>query len=469
MKIYERGSSKRVLGLLATLLILVAVYVSVSTRPQPVFIPAQADPQTLYHTAWEVVGQNFYDQQKLDDWKSWEHKYDGQLSTEEDAEKAVNEMLKSLDDPFTFLLGAKSAAAEASQRQGSFVGIGITLAPKLNGKGEPELDASGKVLVASGDDGYPLINDVIPGGPAAKAGLKGGDRIITVFEEKDSVLSPVDTEVMSIETLSSKLRGPRGSTVMLTVGRQGQTFNVALVRSAVQVPTVTYKMLDGNLGYIRIVHFGADNMVPQLVEAVRALCQAPLPARGLIVDLRGNPGGQVNNAIMGAAVFLERGHVTSQKTRSEGKLSESEISITPDKLVVVGMQGTKSQLFTYPRQVRQQTKLPVVILVNEHSASASEMFSGALQDNGRAVVVGVKTWGKGIGQSLIPMPNGTILHITAFRYYTPKMRWVGDATGGLFSNGIIPDVVVPADSKVDGDNQLKAAQERLEVLISTGR
>src|SRR4030095_442603 len=133
------------------------------------------------------------------------------------------------------------------------------------------------------------------------------------------------------------------------------------------------------------------------------------------------------------------------------------------------MQGTKSQLVTQQRQVRQQTKLPVVILVNEPGASASEMFSGALQDNGRAVVVGVKTWGKGIGQSLIPMPNGTILHITAFRYYTPKMRWVGDAAGGLFSNGIIPDVAVPADPKVDGDNQLKAAQQRLEVLISTGR
>jgi carboxyl-terminal processing protease len=270
---------------------------------------------------------------------------------------------------------------------------------------------------------------------------------------------------MNIETLTGKIRGPKGSTVMLTIARDGQTLNVALVRTPVEVPSVTHKMLDGNVGYIRIIHFGADNMVPQLVGAVKALKDA----RGIIIDLRNNPGGQVNNAILGAAVFLERGHVTTQKIRSQGKLSEAQISLTPDKLVVTGMEGTDSELSVVPRQVRQQTKLPVIILVNEHSASASEMFSGALQDNGRAVVVGVKTWGKGIGQILIPMPNGTILHITAFRYYTPKMRWVGDATGGLFSNGIIPDVVVAADPKVDGDNQLQAAQERLEVLISTGR
>lgn len=465
MKLYEQGSLKRVLGLLATLLILVAVYVSVSSRPQPVFIPAQADPQTTYHLVWQVVGQNFYDQHKLKDWQSWEHKYDGKLGTQEDAEKAIGEMLKSLDDPFTYFLGAKATTAEGSQRQGSFVGIGIQLAPKLDTNGEPVLDAQGKVLTASGDDGYPLINGVLPGGPASKVGLKAGDKIVTVFTEKDGVLTPVDTKGMNIEELSVKIRGPKGSTVMLTIARDGQTVNMALVRAPVEVASVTHKMLDGNLGYIRIIHFGADNMVPQLVAAVKALKDA----RGIIVDLRGNPGGQVNNAVNGAAVFLERGHVTSQKIRSEGRLSEAQISLTPDKLVVTGMQGTDSELSVYPRQVRQQTKLPVVILVNEHSASASEMFSGALQDNGRAVVVGVKTVGKGIGQTLIPMPNGTILHITAFRYYTPKMRWVGDATGGLFSNGIIPDVVVPYDDKVEGDNQLKAAQERLETLISSGR
>src|SRR5262249_36083060 len=290
MKIYERGSSKRVFGLLAVLLILVAVYVSVSNRPQPVHIPALADPQTMYHTAWEVVAQNFYDQQKLDDWKSWEHKYDGKLSTEADAENAINEMLKSLDDPFTFLLGATSVEAETGQRRGSFVGIGITLAPKVV-DGKPVLDASGKVLAATSDDGYPLVNGVIPGGPAARAGLKGGDRIVTVSAEKDGVLTPVDTRGMALEVLSNSIRGPQGTSVMLTIRRDGQTpFNVAMVRTAVSVPTVTYKMLDGNLGYIQISNFGADNMVPQLIEAVKALKEA----RGLIVDLRNNPGGQVN-------------------------------------------------------------------------------------------------------------------------------------------------------------------------------
>ncbi|HEY9871449.1 MAG TPA: S41 family peptidase [Candidatus Obscuribacterales bacterium] len=462
MKLYERGSLKRVLGLLAALLILVLFYMG---RPEPLIIPAQTDPQTLYHTAWRVVGETFYDRGKLEDWQSWEHRYDGKLHSQQDAEKAIDEMLKSLDDPFTYFLGARATAAEIDQRRGSFVGIGITLGVKLDTQGQPVTDASGQVFPAVSADGYPLVKGVIEGGPAADAGLKAGDEIVAVFEVQSGKLVPLDTRAMTLATLTGKIRGPAGSSVQLIVRREGKAINLTIVRAAVQIRSLTYKRLEGNLGYIKIEHFGADNMVPQLVEAVRALKDA----RGLVVDLRNNPGGQVPNAIWGAAVFLERGHVTTMKSRESGRLVESQISLTPDKLVVVGLEGTESELMKARRDVRQQTKLPLVILVNEHSASASEMFAGALQDNGRAVVVGVKTFGKGIGQSLLPMPNGTTLHVTTLRYYTPKMRWVGDASGGLFSNGIIPDVVVPADKAADGDNQLRAAQERLETLISTGR
>lgn len=350
MKLYEAGSWKRLLGLSALFMILLWLLVN---SPQPTVIPESSDAETLYHVTWQVTSEHFYNQEKLQGWSDWEHKFDGQLKTQQDAEAAVNQMLGSLGDRFTVLLSPNGTATEAAGRKG--------------------------------------------------------------------------------------------------------------VGSTKPMPVVSFGRLPNSVGYIKIVSFETDNMVRELVAAVQAL----KTCRGLVIDLRGNPGGQVNNAIWAAAAFLERGHVTTTRTRMGGRLVEKQFSLTPEKLVVASLVGERPTLDTQDRLVRQESRQPLVVLVNEASVSGAEMFAGALQDNGRALVVGMKTFGKGIGQNLIPMPNGTMLIITSLRYYTPKMRWVGDASGGLFSNGIMPDVVVAAD-KTAGchDNQLTVAVESLAKLIA---
>lgn len=459
MKLFARTNGARLLLLVSVLAILIAFWRSLPDRP---VVPAQADPETTYHVVWQAVGETFYDTQKLSEWQTWEHKYDGQLKTHEDAYRAIDEMLKSLDDRFTYFVRPQAAGEEAQARSGSFVGIGVILTPVAVKDGKVHVGPKHELMPASDADNYPLITDVIEGGPAAAAGIKAGDAVVSVTDVSSG--KTVDARTLTLSGLSAAIKGQSGSEVKLVLRRSGQAVEVVVKRGPVQILSVTHKRLPGNIGYIRIAHFGADNMIPQLIRAVDALKDT----RGLVIDLRNNPGGLVPNAINGAAVFLEKGKLVTTRNREAGRIVEVEYALTADRLVIAALSGQESDLATMPRPVGQRTRLPLVILVNEHSASASEMFAGALQDNGRAVVVGVKTVGKGIGQSVLPMPNGTLLHVTSLRYYTPDMHWVGDAAGGHFARGIIPDLTVQAD-KFAGDVQLRAAVKELESMAPAGK
>lgn len=452
MKFYEPGSAKRIVALVAIVFVLSLYLMSL---PRPTYIPDEADPQTLYHTVWQVVSETFYDKSKLQDWGAWEHRYDGKLKTPADAEKAIDEMLASLDDRFTYFLDPQSKADDENRRQGEFVGVGIGFRLGRAGDGKLMIASDGNVMPGVGTSGLPLIQDVVAGSPAAYAGIKVGDEIEAV--------NGVSVRGRSMQALISMMRGPKGTEVTIAIRRNSVALVVVITRDVIRERLVADKMLANDIGYIKLKSFGPDNIVNELIAAVKRLSTA----KGLILDLRDNPGGQVVNAIKAAAVFLDRGVVVVTKTREDGRVVESEYALSQDELVIATMKAKDDVLLVrVKRPVDQQTNVPMIVLVNGNSASASEMLAGALQDNRRAIVVGEKSFGKGIGQSLIAMPNGTVLHVTAMRYYTPSMRWVGDGTGvGLFAMGIIPDVPVASRGSLILDLQLEAGQRELLKMI----
>src|SRR5262249_23596 len=202
-------------------------------------------------------------------------------------------------------------------------------------------------------------------------------------------------------------------------------------------------------------------------------------SKALIIDVRGNPGGFVNNAINIASLFIEQGTVVTIRSRIPGdpkspQYETETLKLTANALVTETTDSRQPGVTSRSSGERQPNMVgdrPVVILVNGNSASASEMFTGAVKDNGRATVVGTRTFGKGIGQSSLRMPNGTQLHITSLRYFTPNGTWLGDG-GNTQSHGIEPDVVVESAKNLefgeDSDNQLKQAIEILNLKIGGG-
>jgi Periplasmic protease len=201
---------------------------------------------------------------------------------------------------------------------------------------------------------------------------------------------------------------------------------------------------------------------------MKAAIQSLSGSEKLVIDLRGNPGGRVDICIDLVSLFLKEGTVVSIRNRVpyKGYTKTSHVLTTGAMVEEELDEATGAVTQTMgAREMNVAGDKPVVILVNGHSASASEMFTGALKDNGRAVVVGEQTFGKGIGQMIIPFPNGTMLGVTTLRYFTPNGTWLGD--GSSQHHGITPDHVVKQETKVlrpgsDTDNQLKFALELLK-------
>ena len=306
-------------------------------------------------------------------------------------QSAVRGLLLDLDPHSAYLV--KDDAAEFEERtQGAYDGVGVELM---------ELpDRSFKVIAP------------IDGTPAARAGIKPGD-VITAIDGKrldaDSDLG------------SGPLRGKPGTTVVLTILRDGvaKPFDVSLVRETIRVASVRSRLLEPGYGYVRVASFQADTAA-DFSRALDGLQQGG-PLRGLVIDLRSNPGGVLTAAVQIADELLDKGGIVS--TRGRIPISDAEFNATPgDRLAGA----------------------PVVVLVDAGSASASEVLAGALRDNGRARVVGSRTFGKGSVQSLLPLDNGDSVKLTTARYYTPSGK-------SIQALGIVPDVVLhPAEDSANG-------------------
>jgi carboxyl-terminal processing protease len=412
-----------------------------------------ATPEQLYHRTWNTVQERIYDPAVLKDWPQWEHKYDGKLKTDEDAYKAINEMVGSIGDRYTYFMDPKAIAAENDRSLGRFVGVGMVFGVKVDAHDQPVKAADGKPLPEGDTNGYPIVKRVIDGGSAKSSGLQVGDAI-TAVNGKDS-------RSQSLDQLIAQIKGDENTTVVLDVLKtDGSTQKLTLARKQINVPAVSTKHLPNDIGYLRLEGFDQLDATDEFKKGLEDLkdCKA------IIIDLRGNPGGFVHNAINISSLFIEQGTVLSIRERIPGDGYETTTyKLTPTSMireVTASDQPTLVKSATLPREKNMIGDRPVVVLVDGNSASASEMTTGALKDNKVVTVVGTKTFGKGIGQATAWLPNGTQLHVTSLRYYTPNGTWLGDG-GNTVNQGIDPDITVPADKNLEfgssNDNQLRKA------------
>lgn len=288
-------------------------------------------------------------------------------------DKAIPTILSELD-PHSVYISAKDAQAAADDLNGSFSGVGIEFVIRQD---------------------TIRVQNVIKNGPAEKAGIIAGDKIVYVDGKKF-----VGKQVTNDEAMR-RLKGPAGSKVKIGVQRYGKKGIVSFTVTRAEIPTKTITatyMLDDNTGYIKVKNFG-EKTYPELLVALANLQQQGF--KNLVIDLRDNPGGYLQSAVQMANEFL------------------------PAKRLIVYTQGRKSPRHNYMSDGHgAYQNIPLVVLINEGSASASEIFTGAMQDNDRATVIGRRSFGKGLVQQQIPFSDGSLIRLTIARYYTPSGRCI---------------------------------------------
>jgi len=254
------------------------------------------------------------------------------------------------------------------------------------------------------EDGYVKIISPIDGSPAAEAGLQSGDMILK--------LGNVPVKGMTLNEAIDIMRGPKGSKIKLSIGRPGesQPFEVTLVRNTIKVASVRHSWLEPGFGYIRVAQF--QNSTGADVRKALEKLMAEQTLKGLVLDLRNNPGGILRASVDVAGLFLDGGNVVY----TEGRLENSDTSFDADPLDITN-------------------GVPLVVLINQGSASASEIVAGALQDRSRAVLMGTRTFGKGSVQTVLPLSDSRAIKLTTALYFTPNGR-------SIQAEGIIPDIVV---------------------------
>jgi len=296
---------------------------------------------------------------------------------------AVRGMLRSLD-PHSSFMDPESYREMQVETSGSFGGLGIEITMR--------------------DD---LLTVVAPieGTPAWRAGMQPGDRILKI--------DGLATKDMTLPDAVKKMRGPKGTKVTITVGREGtkEPFDVPLTREVIQVQSVKAQELEPGIGYIRLRQF-QERSAQDVVASVEKFEKSG-QLGGIILDLRNNPGGLLSAAVEVSEEFLGDGKLV---VYTEGRVRNQNMRFTAHAKKAV-------------------TDVPLVVLVNQGSASASEIVAGAIQDHGRGVVLGQQTFGKGSVQTIIPLADGSGLRLTTARYFTPKGR-------SIHGKGIAPDIVI---------------------------
>jgi carboxyl-terminal processing protease len=320
---------------------------------------------------------------------------------------AINGMLSSLDPHSAFLTPDLYKDLQMDT-QGKFGGLGIEITVR-----------NGLLTVVS------PIEDT----PAYKAGVKAGDQIIKIEEEF--------TKDMTLIDAVKKMRGVKGTKVTISIKREGiaELLNFNLVRDVIRVQSVRSRQLEEGYGYIRLAQF-QERSDRDVQKALEKLKEEKGGLKGLVLDLRNNPGGLLTQAVRVSDLFLESGMIVY----TEGRLENQKQKYFAHK------EGTWSNF-------------PIVVLVNGGSASASEIVAGALQDQKRAVILGTKTFGKGSVQTILPLDDNSALRLTTARYFTPKGR-------SIQATGIVPDIVienpiVPIETKADEKSRPSLREENL--------
>jgi carboxyl-terminal processing protease len=348
-------------------------------------LPAQLDYDTV-NTVYQSLKDN----------------YDGKLTEQQLVNGLKHGLAQAANDPYTVYFTPKEATDFNNELNNAFSGIGAQLG----------VDSKGNIQIIA----------PIAGTPADKAGLKAQDLISTV--------NGTSTVGMSIEQAVTKIRGQAGTKVTLGVIRGAQALTFTITRQNITVPSVTTKILPGNIGYMSISTFADDtnNLAAAAADRFKAA-----GVKGIILDLRDDPGGLLDAAIHVSSLWVEPGQLVLQEKRGT-EVVQSYQALGSDQL----------------------HSIPTVVLINGGSASASEITAGALHDNHDAYIIGTKSYGKGVVQQLINFGDGSQLKVTVASWYRPNGQ-------NINHKGITPDKIVkePADATADNDPQLQAAEAYL--------
>jgi len=362
----------------------------VGNKPEEEKYP-DVPPKKLYDRVWTIIQNDYVDKTyNYQNWEIWRHRYDDYLKTREDSYKAIETMIASLGDRYTRFLDRKAFEEEKESIEAELTGVGIQIG----------LDQEGRVVIIA----------PIEGTPGANADLRPNDLILEIDGK--------NTSGLSIEQAAKMIRGPVGTDVTLTVERDKEKFKKTITRAVIPIraiPDGQVLTIFGDIGYIRLSTFISKDTVQELLDALEKLDTS---AKGFIIDLRNNPGGLLNNAMVISDMFLDGG-------------------------IIVSTVNKNGYVTSFGSRLIDSTDKPVVLLVNSNSASASEIFAGALRDNGRADIVGSKTFGKGLVQAINKLGDGSGVNVTIAKYLTPNKTDIN-------KKGIEPDYKVDLD-KVDYD------------------
>ncbi len=320
-------------------------------------------------------------------------------------EGAVKGMVESLGDPYSSWIDSAEHERREMIQQGRLGGLGVRIATR---------------------DAFPTILHVLEGTPAEKAGLKAGDRI--------SVVDGRSTKETSLEEVANRLRGKVGTRVKLTIQREEKPLEFTLTRAIIREFTIKKEKLDEEVGYLHIVDFQSGNTAKNVKEALHEFRQEKIVA--LILDLRDNGGGLLTQAVEVTDEFLNSGKIVS----------------------VEGRDPAGSQVY-HAQAGEALPDIPLAVLINEGSASASEIVAGAIKDHGRGLLVGTDSFGKGTVQETFPLPNGGAVTMTIARYYLPSGETIKET-------GIVPDITVEAFQPTEKQNEALADLQESNTIES---
>lgn len=361
--------------------------------------------QKLFDNTWDIIQDNYYDStMNNQEWKRWKEHYRGKIKSDADAKIAIDTMLASLNDPYSRYMSKEEYTEQNNSINSKITGIGVNIS-----------SIAGKIHI---------IN-VMDGTPAQFSNLLPNDIILSIDGK--------DVNGLSLSEVANLVRGPENTFVQLTVMRNKDKLIKKVMRKEIKIKTVKASV-DKNIGYIQISSFIGSTTPNEFMEAL----EKTKNTEGLILDLRGNTGGLLPNAIFIANLFIPQGNIVS----------------------IVGRNGYKYDI--YAQDTDYGINKPTVVLVDNASASASEILSGALKDYKKATLVGTKTFGKGMVQKIIPMQNETGLNLTIAKYLTPKGTDIN-------KKGINPDIKVNFtlnDIKSHNDAQLQTAKNVLSKMLS---
>lgn len=306
-------------------------------------------------------------------------------------------MFRALDDPYSVYFTPKEFKDYNDSARGEYDGIGVVVSP--------------------GDDGYITVVSPFQGSPGFEAGLKPNDKILKV--------DGIEYSAEELEEAVSNIRGEAGTSVVLTIRRDAETFDVSIERRKIILEAVSSEVLDNNIGYIQMTSFDQD-VAKELREHLTDLESKGI--EGLIIDLRYNGGGYLNQCLMVTDMLIGEGIIVKTK----------------DNAGNVDIERSDANKIDYP----------LVLIVNEGSASASEILTGAVKDNGEGTIVGTTTFGKGLVQTMLPLVafDESGFKLTVEQYFTPNDHYINEI-------GIEPDIIVENDDDVEGDEQLNKAIE----------